>query len=61
VFDILEVGAALRAAIEAGAGEVALAAAAGAAGDGLVAAGWARVAAGETTPEELARVLGGTV
>jgi general secretion pathway protein E len=58
VFDILEVGAALRAAIEAGAGEVALAAAAGAAGDGLVAAGWARVAAGETTPEELARVLG---
>lgn len=62
VFDIVEVGPALRAAIEAGAGEAALVAAAGiGAGmgaDGLAAAAWARVAAGETTPEELARVLG---
>jgi general secretion pathway protein E len=58
IFDIVEIGPALRAAIEAGAGEVALAGAAGGHGDGLAAAAWARVAAGETTPEELARVLG---
>jgi general secretion pathway protein E len=58
VFDILEIGPALRAAIEAGAGVVALGAAAGGAGDGLAAAAWARVAEGETTPEEVVRVLG---
>lgn len=56
VFDILEIGPELRAGIEAGAGETTLAA--GITRGGLVAAGLARVASGETTPEELARVLG---
>lgn len=59
VFDIVEIDDALRGAIEAGAGETALRAAGGeAGGDRLLAAGLARIAAGDTTPEELTRVLG---
>lgn len=71
LFDILEVTEPLRAAIEAGAGETALraavlagAVAGGAAGHsglmgaGLIGAGLARIAAGETTLDEVVRVLG---
>lgn len=56
VFDILEVTDTLRTGIEAGLGETGLRA--GAPGGGLWAAGLARVAAGDTTLDELARVLG---
>jgi general secretion pathway protein E len=67
VFDILEVDDALRAAIEAGAGETALREAMGVTGTvrgvsatlgALMSAGLARVAAGETTLDEVTRVLG---
>jgi general secretion pathway protein E len=58
LFDILEVTEPLREAIEAGAGETALRAASGRTAPGLMAAGLPRVAAGETTLDEVVRVLG---
>jgi general secretion pathway protein E len=58
LFDILEVTDPLRAAIEIGAGETALREAAGSAATGLMTAGLARVAAGETSLDEVVRVLG---
>lgn len=57
VFDILEIDDALRAGIEAGHGEAVLRESGVAAGS-LMRAGLARVAAGETTLDELTRVLG---
>lgn len=57
VFDILEIDDALRAGIEAGHGEAVLRESGMAAGS-LMRAGLARVAAGETTLDELTRVLG---
>jgi len=58
LFDILEIDEGMRRAIERGAGETALAEAAGRTGEGLEAAALARVAAGETTLDEVTRVLG---
>lgn len=58
VFDILEIDDAIRAAVEQGAGETTLRAAAGVRANGLLVEGLRRAAAGETTLEELTRVLG---
>lgn len=58
VFDIVEIDEALRAAIEQGAGETVLRQATGRDGAGLIRAGLRRAAAGETTLDELTRVLG---
>ena len=58
VFDILEIDEALRGAIEQGGGETLLRQATGRDGAGLIRAGLMRAAAGETTLDELTRVLG---
>jgi len=58
VFDILEIDDAIRAAIERGAGETVLREAAGRNANGLIIEGLRRAAVGETTLDELTRVLG---